>query len=156
PFHPHGNHLKQIAQDGRLLAVPTEHFGETIGSGETEDFLLRWDDPDQWNPQTSPLPVAQPNYLNLTFKDGVTFYSGNPYLGYKGTLPTGSTSFNVCGEWYFPMHSHALDEFSNFDEGFGGMATLMRVDPKGGCFTFPASTVIANGVLKSGSVTALA
>ena len=32
PFHPHGNHTTQIAQDGRLV-TPTEHFGETIGAG---------------------------------------------------------------------------------------------------------------------------
>ena len=41
----------------------------------------------------------------------------------------GVTSFNQCGEFYFPWHSHALFEFTNFDEGFGGMATLLRVDP---------------------------
>jgi Multicopper oxidase len=155
PFHPHGNHTTQIAQDGRLVA-PTEHFGETIGSGQTEDFLLRWDDQDHWNPNTNPLPVAQPNYRNLTFKDGDTFYSGSPYLGYKGTLPTGTTQQNVCGEWYFPWHSHALNEFTNFDEGFGGMGTLLRVDPGGGCFAVPSSTSIVGGVLKSGSVSALA
>ena len=64
----------------------------------------------------NPLPVAQPNYRNLTFKDGNTCYSGSPYLGYKGTLPTGTVSQNICGEWYFPWHSHALNEFANFDE----------------------------------------
>jgi hypothetical protein len=58
---------------------------------------------------------------------------------------------NVCGEWYFPWHSHALNEFANFDEGFGGMATLMRVDPRGGCFAYPSSATIAGGALKSGS-----
>jgi len=42
PFHPHGNHTREIAQDGRLLA-PSEHFGETVGSGQTIDYLLRWD-----------------------------------------------------------------------------------------------------------------
>ena len=26
-------------------------------------------------------------------------------------------SQNICGEWYFPWHSHALNEFANFDEG---------------------------------------
>jgi hypothetical protein len=130
PFHPHGNHTTEIAQDGRVVPR-TEHFGETIGSGQTLDYLIRWDDVDQWNPAGNPLPVAQPNYRNLTFKDGKTFYSGSPYLGYKGTLPTGTVSQNVCGEWYFPWHSHALKEFTNFDEGFGGMATLLRVDPGG-------------------------
>jgi hypothetical protein len=155
PFHPHGNHTRQIAQDGRLVAS-TEHFGETIGSGQTEDFFLRWDDQDQWDPNSKPLPVAQPNYRNLTFKDGNTLYSGSPYLGYKGTLPTGTTVQNICGEWYFPWHSHALNEFTNFDEGFGGMGTMLRVDPPGGCFAAPVSSNIVAGALKSGNVSGLA
>jgi Multicopper oxidase len=155
PFHPHGNHTREIAQDGRTLAS-TEHFAETIGSGQTLDYLLRWDDQDNWNPNTNQLPVAQPNYRNLTFKDGNTYYGGSPYLGYKGTLPTGTTSQNVCGEWYFPLHSHALNEFTNFDQGFGGMGTLLRVDPPGGCFTFPTSSRILAGTLNSGTVTNLA
>ncbi|HEX6674289.1 MAG TPA: multicopper oxidase domain-containing protein [Actinomycetes bacterium] len=172
PFHPHGNHTRLIAQDGRLLTSPTgggastEHFGESIGAGQTEDFLLRWDNQstdtsgssfnDDWDPNTNPLPVAQPNYRNLTFKDGNTYYAGSPYMGYKGTLPTGTVSQNVCGEWYFPLHSHALNEFTNFDEGFGGMGTLLRVDPAGGCFGSAAATTIVGGVLKSGSASALA
>ena len=154
PFHPHGNHTTEIAQDGRVVP-PTEHFGETIGSGQTLDYLIRWDDVDQWNPATNPLPVAQPNYRNLTFKDSNTFYAGSPYLGYKGTLPTGTVSQNVCGEWYFPWHSHALNEFANFDEGFGGMATLLRVDPPGGCFGAPTATAIVGGTLKGGTFAAL-
>ena len=154
PFHPHGNHTTEIAQDGRLVAR-TEHFAETIGSGQTLDYLIRWDDVDQWNPASNPLPVAQPNYRNLTFKDGNTFYSGSPYLGYKGTLPTGTVSQNVCGEWYFPWHSHALNEFANFDEAFGGMATLLRVDPPGGCFGSATATAIIGGTLKGGTFAAL-
>src|SRR5215468_1754543 len=154
PFHPHGNHTTEIAQDGRVVPR-TEHFGETIGSGQTLDYLIRWDDVDQWNPAGNPLPVDQPNYRNLTFKDGNTFYSGNPYLGYKGTLPTGTVSQNTCGEWYFPWHSHALNEFTNFDEGFGGMATLLRVDPPGGCFGSATATAIIGGTLKGGTFAAL-
>jgi FtsP/CotA-like multicopper oxidase with cupredoxin domain len=158
PFHPHGNHTIQIAQDGRPLVSPgggaasTEHFGETIASGQTQDFLLRWDDQDKWDPNTKQLPVPPPNYRNVFFKDSNTWYGGSPYLGYKGTLPTGTVSQNICGEWYFPWHSHALNEFANFDAGFGGMATLLRVDPPGGCFTSPLSTNIASGTLKGGAV----
>src|SRR6516165_1359472 len=154
PFHPHGNHTTEIAQDGRVVPR-TEHFGETIGSGQTLDYLIRWDDTDQWNPASNPLPVPQPNYRNLTFKDGNTFYSGSPYLGYKGTLPTGTVSQNICGEWYFPWHSHALNEFANFDEGFGGMATLLRVDPPGGCFGAATATAIVGGTLMGGTFAAL-
>ena len=172
PFHPHGNHTRLIAQDGRRLLSPggapasTEHFGETIGAGETEDFTLRWDPQgtdtagtafnDAWDPQANPFPVGPPNYLNVTFKDAHTWYSGSPYLGYKGTLPTGTTMQNICGEWYFPWHSHALNEFTNFDLGFGGMATLLRVDPLGGCYASPSSTTILTGGLKTGTYSALA
>jgi FtsP/CotA-like multicopper oxidase with cupredoxin domain len=162
PFHPHGNHTTQIAQDGRQLLSPggaaasTEHFAETIASGATEDFLLRWDDQDSWDPNVNPLPVPPPNYRDVAFKDANTWYSGSPYLGYKGTLPTGVSSQNICGEWYFPWHSHALNEFSNFDQGFGGMGTLLRVDPPAGCFAAPTSTAIVGGALKSGTFAALA
>jgi hypothetical protein len=161
PFHPHGNHLREIAQDGRLFAggASSEHFGETIGSGQTEDYLLIWADQDFWDPsvptRTFPNGVASVDYRNLTFKDGDTFASGSAYLGVKGTLPTGVVSQNICGEWYFPWHSHALNEFANFDEGFGGMATLMRVDPRGGCFAYPTSTALPGAVLKSGTYAGL-
>jgi hypothetical protein len=161
PFHPHGNHLRQIAQDGRLFSTPatgdvsTEHFAETIPSGATEDWLFKWTDQDSFSPQ-NPLPVAIPSYRNLMFKNGNTFYSGSPYLGYKGTLPTGTVSQNVCGESYFPWHSHALNEFTNFDEGFGGMATLLRVDPLGGCIASPIATNIQLGTLRGGGYANLA
>jgi hypothetical protein len=160
PFHPHGNHLRLIAQDGRLLRsaggadASSEHFAETIGSGQSLDLLFKWTDQDFWDAGTNPLP-PQPNYRNLTFKDGNTWYGGSPYLGTKGTLPAGTTSQNVCGEYYFPWHSHALNEFTNFDEGFGGMATLLRVDPLGGCTAFPTSTKLSFGTTRSGSYTSL-
>ena len=102
----------------------TEHFGETIASGSTEDFLLTWKpNPTDPNSPAQPFPagVTVPSYRNLLFKDNNTWYSGSPYLGYKGTLPTGTTSQNVCGEFYYPWHSHALNEFTNFEAGFGGM-----------------------------------
>jgi FtsP/CotA-like multicopper oxidase with cupredoxin domain len=161
PFHPHGNHLRMIAQDGRRFLTPTgaeassEHFSETIASGSTEDMLFKWTDQDAYS-LSNPLPGVVPNYNNLTFKDKNTWYSGSPYLGYKGTLPTTVTSQNVCGEYYFPWHSHALNEFTNYDAGFGGLATLLRVDPLGGCFAFPTSTKIVTGTLKSGTYAALA
>jgi len=139
PFHPHGNHLRVIARDGRLLRGPGgedisfEDFTRTIGSGQTYDLLFRWDDVDAWITGGAPVPVTIPGLQNLVFKDGVTFYSGDPQLGQTGELPVGVTSYNQCGEFYFPWHSHALFEFTNFDEGFGGMATALRVDPPGGC-----------------------
>jgi FtsP/CotA-like multicopper oxidase with cupredoxin domain len=140
PFHPHGNHLRVIARDGRLLRGPAgqdtsfENFTRTIGSGQTYDLLFKWTVVDPWiDPGGDPVPVTIPGLQNLVFKDDSTFYSGDPELGETGPLPVGVTTFNECGEFYFPWHSHALFEFTNFDEGFGGLATVLRVDPPGGC-----------------------
>jgi FtsP/CotA-like multicopper oxidase with cupredoxin domain len=139
PFHPHGNHMRVIARDGRLLRGPAgedtsfEDFTRTIASGQTYDLMFKWTDVEAWNSSSNPVPVNIPGNQNLVFKDDVTFYSGSPYLGEQDEFPVRVTSYNECGEFYFPWHSHALFEFTNFDEGFGGMATLLRLDPPGGC-----------------------
>lgn len=132
PFHPHGNHLRVIAQDGRLLgagaSLSIEQFTQTAGSGQTFDTLFKWTNVEGYSP-THPVPVVIPSMRQLVFKDKVTWYSGSPYLGKKAALPPGTVSYNRCGEYYYPWHSHALNEFQNFNEGFGGLATLLRVDP---------------------------
>lgn len=139
PFHPHGNHLRVIARDGRLLSGPAgedtsmEAFTKTIGSGQTYDLLFKFTDVESWTSGGTPVPVNIPGLENLVFKDDLTFYSGSPYLGEKGDFGAGTTELNECGEFYFPWHSHALNEFQNFDEGFGGLATLLRVDDPAGC-----------------------
>ncbi|MCB0162620.1 MAG: multicopper oxidase domain-containing protein [Anaerolineae bacterium] len=139
PFHPHGNTMKVVGRDGRSLGSATfDNFTTTIGAGQTYDLLFRWDNVEDWTPGSNGnVPDSTkfpfPNLGNLTFKDDVSFYSGDKHLGLKGELPTGVTSFNQCGEFYFPWHSHALHEIQNWDEGFGGMLTLVRVDPPGGC-----------------------
>lgn len=137
PFHPHGNQMLMIGRDGRQLATPFENFTTTAGSGQTYDLLWRWIDVEAWDKQDKPLPILIPGIIpgtqNLVFKDDVTFFSGDPYLGEQGDFPVGVTVFNECGEFYFPWHSHALNEFTNYDEAFGGLATLVRVDPPGGC-----------------------
>lgn len=142
PFHPHGNHLSVIARDGALLKnggtnAAMEAFSKTIGSGQTYDLLFRYDDDEGYSVGTpvtfSGSEVVFPGLLNSVFKDDLTFYSGSPYLGQTDELPSPVTTFNECGEFYYPWHSHALNEFQNFNEGFGGLATLLRVDPPGGC-----------------------
>lgn len=145
PFHPHGNHMTVVGRDGRPLSQQFQNFTTTIGSGQTYDLFFEWRDVEAWDPNVPagqlPTQITIPGQLNLVFKDGVTFYSGNPYLGEGGattpqdSFPPGTTIFNECGEFYFPWHSHALNEVQNFDEGFGGMLTLVRVDPPNGCPT---------------------
>jgi hypothetical protein len=174
PFHPHGFHIRVIAQDGRMILLPgggdasSEHFGDTIAAGATQDALFKYVDKDKFCSGTSctatgwssnPLPQALPSYREMTFRDNQTYYSGSPYLGVKGTLPTLVVSYNVCGEFYFPWHSHALNEFVNYDVPFGGLSTLLRVDPLPGCTGFAASTKIIptppntanSGTLNSGT-----
>jgi FtsP/CotA-like multicopper oxidase with cupredoxin domain len=137
PFHPHGNHVQRVAQDGRLLLASgggdasMESFTRTVGSGQTYDSLFVWEDEEHYAPAptSKKIPVTIPTYRNLLFPEDVTLFSGSPYLGYKGTLPIGVTSQNICGEYYFPWHSHDLIEIVNFDEAFGGMLTLLRVNP---------------------------
>ncbi|MCA9942231.1 MAG: multicopper oxidase domain-containing protein [Anaerolineales bacterium] len=133
PFHPHGNNLTMIGRDGRQLqGAEYETFTTTIGSGQTYDAFAIWENVEAWTPG-NPVPVQVPGLYNQVFKDDATFFSGSPYLGEQNDLLVGVTSYNECGEFYYPWHSHALNEFQNFDEGFGGLATLWRIDPPGGC-----------------------
>lgn len=139
PFHPHGNNVQIIAQDGRLLRgsggedTSYEAFTKSIGAGQTYDLFVWWKDADGWATQGTTIPVQIPGLQNLFFHGGESFWSGSPYLGEQGELPVDLTVYNECGEYYMPWHSHALNEFQNFDEGFGGLATLWRIDPPGGC-----------------------
>lgn len=138
PFHPHGNHGRIIARDGRLLSgsadedLSYEKFLVLVGAGQTWDSTFTFTDVEHWSP-ANPVPVTIPQLQNLTFKDDATWYSGSPYLGEQDELPTGVTSYNQCGEFYHVAHSHALNEAANFDAGFGGMLTLIRIDPPDGC-----------------------
>ncbi|RIK33326.1 MAG: copper oxidase [Chloroflexi bacterium] len=131
PFHPHGDHLTVIGQDGRFLGgASIDTFARTVAAGQTADLLFTWTNVERWEPgPNGPVPVVMPQLQDLVFKDGVTFYSGDPELGQQDDLPISVTSFNQCGEFYYPWHSHALNEVQNFDEGFGGLMTLVRVDP---------------------------
>jgi hypothetical protein len=139
PMHPHGNHGRVIARDGRLLQgdggedLSYEKFTVLVGAGQTWDSTFIFTDQEGWNPTDNPIPITLPQLQNTVFKDGATYYSGSPYLGVQDELPTGTTSFNECGEFYHVAHSHALQEAANYDAGFGGMLTLIRIDPPGGC-----------------------
>jgi len=128
-FHPHGNHLVLIAQDGRLLPDEIESYTKTVAAGQTFDILAAWHDVEAWQGSTELTVVNFPALKNLTYKDGVTWYSGSPNLGQQQQLPSSVLTYSACGEYYFPWHSHALNEVQNFDAGFGGMLTLWRVDP---------------------------
>ncbi len=127
-FHPHGNHLTLIAQDGRVLPDEIESYTKTVAAGQTFDILAAWKDVEAWQGDPELTVVNFPALKNLIYKLGVTWYSGSPNLGQQQQLPSSVLSYSTCGEYYFPWHSHALQEVQNFDQG-GGMLTLWRVDP---------------------------
>jgi FtsP/CotA-like multicopper oxidase with cupredoxin domain len=135
PFHPHGQNGRVIARDASPLVdasnndLSYETYAFSIGSGQTWDQLYEYANQEHFDPTLNPIPVTMPQLQNLTFRDNATYYSGSPYLGQKGALPVGVTSYNECGEFYMVWHSHALNEVANFDASFGGMLTLERIDP---------------------------
>ncbi len=138
PMHPHGNHGRVIARDGRLLEgaggedTSFEKFTVLVGAGQTWDSTFTFADQEGWS-TSNPIPVTIPQQQNRVYWNSATWFSGSPYLGVQDELPTGITSYNQCGEYYHVSHSHALNEAANYDAGFGGMLTLIRIDPPGGC-----------------------
>ena len=76
----------------------------------------------------NPIPVDLPPLQDQIVSPD-TWFSESPYLGYQGDLPPNVTSNNQCGEYYHVAHSHALQQATNYGATFGGMMTLIRIDP---------------------------
>ena len=137
PFHPHGADQRVIAQDGHsLLAGASEgssflKYLIDIGPGQTVDTTLAWLNVDDWNPDSNPIPVDVPALQDQIVTPD-TWFSQSPYLGYSGAFPTTVTVNNQCGEYYHVAHSHALEQATNYGATFGGMMTLIRIDPPPG------------------------
>lgn len=144
PFHPHGNDQRVIGQDGHpLIATGAADASYNkylidIGPGQTIDTTLIWTNIDDYKPNTSgattgsavhtEIPVDLPA-LQDQFITPDTWFSQSPYLGYSGDQQVGITVNNQCGEYYHVAHSHALQQATNYGATFGGMMTLIRIDP---------------------------
>jgi len=154
PFHFHGNHVKLIGRDGRLLEsapnmgpdLARVDFTIQAVPGSTYDALwswtgdqLGWDiyghkngdpmEPNEYAPDHGKkIPVALPALQDLTFGG---FYSGSPFLGAFGDLPPGEGGLNLDGGMFYMWHSHAEKELVNNDIAPGGMMTMMIVEPNG-------------------------
>ena len=136
PFHPHGNHSLVIARDGQPLEGPggedmsEERFSLPIASGQTWDVLFKWEDVEQYNPTTNPIPFEAPPISDVV---NGQYYSGDPYLGTTGTLLPGAENYNQCGEYYHVAHNHALHALTAWGVTMQGQVTYTRIDPPGGC-----------------------
>lgn len=136
PFHPHGNHSLVIARDGQPLEGPAgedlsqELFSLPIAPGQTWDVLFRWEDVEQYDPATKPIPYQAPPISDVV---NGQYYSGDPYLGTTGSLLPGAENYNQCGEYYHVAHNHALNALTAWGVTMQGQVTYTRIDPPGGC-----------------------
>jgi len=150
PFHPHGNHVRFIAIDGRPLSTdPTmgldlSHEAFTIQSvpGRTYDTIFEWTgkdlgwdiyghtpgdpmEPNEYEPDHGkPFPTILPDQKDLVFGG---MYSGSPFLGTMGTLPPGEGGMNPMAGFAYMWHSHTEKEMTNFDVFPGGMMTMLII-----------------------------
>ncbi len=135
PFHPHSNHEKVIGMDGTYLSdgaadLSMDRFAIVVNPGQTQDALFSWTNVEDYQGPAD-LSVAPPNGANLTEGD---FWSGTPFLGQTDQLNPGINAKGTeCGEYYHVAHNHNLSQATNYGASFGGMLTLIRVDPPGGC-----------------------
>jgi FtsP/CotA-like multicopper oxidase with cupredoxin domain len=151
PFHTHGNHVKVIARDGRLLEsspgagpdLAYLNFTLDVAPGQTWDGLFTWraealgwdiyghapgdpTEPGEYLPDHGkPIPVTQPYFTSLIYGE---FYSGSPFLGQTGPLPPDVTRENETGYFSFMWHSHIENEITNKNDFPGGLITLVMVE----------------------------
>jgi hypothetical protein len=131
-FHPHSNHEHVIAEDGALMKTAADDntegkFNIMVGPGATVDATFRWTNEEHYSDATGHrVPVQWPEGLNLQEGD---FWSGSPYLGNAGLLNPGILTKTQCGEYYHVAHNHDLTQVTNYGITFGGMLTLIKVEP---------------------------
>lgn len=135
PLHPHGNHTRVVAVDGKLLRngytdISYKRFTVLVSPGKTYDQIFQWDGLG-YSP-SNPIPAPLPGLRNLAIgHTGMTMWSGSPYLGVKGDLPVGMVSFNMAGEYHFMLHSHEEPQITNWGQFPGGMMTMIAIYPPG-------------------------
>ncbi|MGB8858457.1 MAG: hypothetical protein WCC60_04345 [Ilumatobacteraceae bacterium] len=146
-FHPHSNHEHVIATDAWLMksatvpvsdtnsvAIPAidtteEKFNILVGAGSTVDATFRWTNEENYSDdQGHRTSVQWPQGPNMMEGD---FWSGSPYLGDSGLLNPGIIGKTQCGEYYHVAHNHDLTQVTNYGITFGGMLTLIKVEPLG-------------------------
>jgi FtsP/CotA-like multicopper oxidase with cupredoxin domain len=149
PFHTHGFHLRLIGQNGRPLAdsacewhpliveklpardLSRSEFTITVGAGQTYEGLFIWTDVNGWKPGITPSPAQASDQPALSLADSEN--GGSAYLDYQEYLPEGMGMTNECGEYYFPWHTYSEQRMVNWGGKAGGMMTMLRVNPPGGC-----------------------
>ena len=149
PFHTHGNHVRMLAHDGRMLlnsagslAGPNLFTIPSLPGGKADAIFqwtgkeLGWDiyghapddelEPNEWAADHGKeIPVKLPAISSLAFGG---FYSGSPFLGALGALPPGEGGLNPGAGFAYMWHSHTEKELVNNDVFPGGMMTMLIVE----------------------------
>ena len=151
PFHTHGNHVRVLGRDGRLLLSATDDtklagpllFTIPSAPGGTVDAIFEWTGKDLgWDmyghalgddlepneyvlDHGKPIPVDLPSLSSLAFGG---FYSGSPFLGGMGSLPPGEGGLNPDAGFSYMWHSHNERELVNNDVFPGGMMTMLIIE----------------------------
>lgn len=152
PLHFHGNHVRVIARDGRLLSsgagngpdLSFERYTVVVNPAQTVDALYSWtgalmgwdiyghapgDDLAPYEflaDHGANFPVILPSRDDVVFGQ---FYSGSPFLGGEGSLPPEHSGLNVGGGFFYMWHSHTEKELSNNNIFPGGLITMLGVVP---------------------------
>ena len=151
PFHTHGNHVKIIARDGRLLKSPAgtgadlaeSEFTVDIAPGQTIDGLFTWSAAGlgwdvyghtasqalqigEYGPDHGkPIPTGIPYFTALQYGE---WFSGSPFLGSSGELPPANPRLNDTNAFVFMWHSHRESEMTNKNDFPGGMMTMLMIE----------------------------
>jgi FtsP/CotA-like multicopper oxidase with cupredoxin domain len=158
PFHTHGNHVRVLARDGRLLlsdmspaaADPTSDplagpllFTVPSAPGGTVDAIFEWTGEnlgwdmyghaagDALEPSEYAPDHGKPIPVELPSLNSLAFggfYSGSPFLGGMGSLPPGEGGLNPAAGFSYMWHSHNERELVNNDVFPGGMMTMLIIE----------------------------
>ncbi len=155
PFHFHGNDIRVISRDGRLLSSnpPTAgpdlaYYDYTVMAvpGQTYDGIFEWTgekigfDVYGHAPGDALMPYEDATDHGNAFPTNLPpiavlnlgqFWNGSPFLGATGDLPPGFVGLNAAGGYAFMWHSHSEKELTSNNIFPGGMLTMMLVLPWG-------------------------
>jgi len=154
PMHLHGADFAAIAVDGRTLesapgqGADLQWEANTIRvlPGQTVDVTWTWTGQglgwdiyghvagDPLEPGEDPTDHAKPFPVIIPPRDVLTFgqfYSGSPFLGGAGELPSGHPGLNAFGGFFYMWHSHTEKELTSNDIWPGGLVSFMIVEPPG-------------------------
>jgi len=151
PFHFHGENLRFVGRDGRMLSsdglvADLGRSDNTLNSAPKQavDMIWTWTGANMgWDiyghqpgdalevgefadDHGKKFPVTLPGAQDLTLGG---WWSGSPFLGAEGALPPGEGGLNPHGGYFFVWHSHAEKELTTFDIFPGGSLSAVVVFP---------------------------